>query len=77
MKTLIIIISIVFMASMSFAQGNGWSSRAKQAEKDLNQIKVEVSIMYRMISEMYIAEKGIEKYRDLVFSEEDEVLNEK
>ena len=69
MKKLIIL--CLFLSTSCFAQenNNDWKARLYQAEKEFKQVKLEVDIMYRMVSELYIRRFGMEKYENLIWSE--------
>lgn len=76
----LVIVCILLMLIVIFAiplttHAESWDDilkRLYQREREFLEMRAEHKIMYRMISEIYIKEKGMQSYYDLMMSEKDE-----
>lgn len=69
-KILLITLTAIFINSNSLAySNNNWKERFKELEFEFRQMKTEVDLMYRMLSELYIKRMGYKAYEKLVFEE--------
>ena len=78
MKVKFIALLLCFVCSTGLAQEDkGWQERLRQTEKEFKQLKVEVDVMYKMLSQIYLQgnkKHSQEQYHELIFGLERKCL---